>query len=144
MALSVGPAIGQVAPGSAVPLGLNIDLNEQAYVDVMFPFARIAAVDGPLSQDEAGWPLGNFELVIDNRYTFAWVPDATNIDPLRYSTDISGTYQLSFTGQAVLRADSGATVTNQAYDASSNTTTAEINVQNPPGLHRDEYGYAHK
>ena len=133
MALSVGPAIGQVAPGRAVPLGLNIDLNEQAYVDVMFPFARIAAVDGPLSQDEAGWPLGNFELVIDNRYTFAWVPDATNIDPLRYSTDISGTYQLSFTGQAVLRADSGATVANQAYDASSNTTTAEINVQNPPG-----------
>ncbi|HME92575.1 MAG TPA: hypothetical protein VKE49_14195, partial [Myxococcaceae bacterium] len=133
LALCAGAASAQVAPGSPLPIGLNIDLNEQAYVDVMFPFARIGAVDGPLGQDEAGWPNGNFQFVLDNRYTFAWVPGATNIDPLRYSTDISGRYQLSFTGQALLRPDSGATVANQTYDVTSNTTTADINVQNPPG-----------
>jgi hypothetical protein len=133
LALCAGGANAQVAPGSPLPIGLNIDLNEQAYVDVMFPFARIGAVDGPLGQDDAGWPTGNFQFVIDNRYTFAWVPEATNIDPLRYSTDISGRYQLSFTGQTLLRPDSGATVANQIYDATSNTTTADIDVQNPAG-----------
>src|SRR5712692_936420 len=130
LALSDGVASGQV---STVPLGLNIDINEQAYVDVTSPFGRIESVDGPLNQDEAGWPLCNFKLIIDNRYTFAWVPGATNVDPLHYSTDISGRYLMSFTGQAVLRPDSGVTVSNQAYDSASNTTTAEINVQNPPG-----------
>src|SRR5262249_2831917 len=126
-------ALAQVLPGSQPPLGLNLDLNEQSYVDVMFPFARIQPLGGPPSQDDAGWPIVDFQFILDNRYTFAWVPDATNFDPLRYSTDISGTYRLSFSGQATLRADSGATVANQIYDADTNTTTANVNIANPAG-----------
>jgi len=126
-------AMAQVLPGSQPPLGLNLDLNEQSYIDVMSPFARIQALGGPLSQDEQGWPIGDFQFILDNRYTFAWVADATNIDPLRYSTDVSGTYRLSFSGEATLRADVGATVANQIYDAAANVTTADITIANPAG-----------
>src|SRR5262249_3549072 len=80
-----------------------------------------------------GWPASDFQFIVDNRYTFAWVPGAPNVDPLRYSTDISGSYRLSFTGQATLRADSGAGVANQAYDPDTNTTTADITFGNPSG-----------
>src|SRR5262245_26719080 len=126
-------ALAQVLPGGQPPLGLNLDFNEQSYIDVMSPFARIQPLGGPPSQDEAGWPIVDFQFILDNRYTFAWVPDATNFDPLRYSTDISGTYRLSFSGQATLRADSGATVTNQLYDADTKSTTADVNIGNPAG-----------
>jgi hypothetical protein len=131
--LSGAAAFAQVPPGSQLPLGLNIDLNEQSYVDVMFPFARIAALSGSLRQDDAGWPMVDFQFIIDNRYTFAWVSDATNIDPIRYSTDISGTYRLSFTGQATLVATSGGSISNQAYNPDTNTTTADVTVGNHSG-----------
>lgn len=126
-------ASAQVTPGGRVPLGLNLDINEQGYIDLLAPFARIDTAGPPLGWDGDGWPTTDFKFIVDNRYTFAWVPGAPNVDPLHYSTDISGTYRLVFTGLARLSPDSGVTVANQVYDPDSNTTTADLIFGNPPG-----------
>ncbi|HEX5324716.1 MAG TPA: hypothetical protein VFW40_13085 [Capsulimonadaceae bacterium] len=129
-------AFGQVPPGKRLPLGLNVDFNEQSLIDLIQPTSRI---DGATGQDALGWPTSDFRFILDNRYVFAWVPGAVNIDPKKYSTDLSGVYKLSFQGQAVVSAASddplhgGVTVSNQLYDPKTNTTTADVNVGNPPG-----------
>jgi len=82
--------------------------------------------------DAAGWPTEDFRVVFfDHRPFNAWnnAPD----DPQRYVVDQSGTYTLSFKGQANLTSWSDAPVQfqNKVYDAASNTTTADIVF--PPG-----------
>ncbi|GCE14764.1 hypothetical protein KTT_46230 [Tengunoibacter tsumagoiensis] len=121
-------------------LGLNVDANEQALVDLGGNNARIDAIGGvTLTEDTNGWPSSDFNFIIDNRYTYGWVSDAVNIDPLKKSTDISGTYKLVFNGKATLTdacddpAHCGTTIANQTYDAASNTTTADITLGNPSG-----------
>ena len=128
------------AHAASAQLGLNLDANEQALVDLIGSNARIDAVNGgTLTEDTNGWPSSDFSYVLDNRYTFAWVSDAVNIDPLKKSTDLSGTYKLVFNGKATLAdgcddpAHCGTTIANQQYDASSNTTTADITFGNPSG-----------
>jgi hypothetical protein len=136
MLLLATASCAQVAPGSRVPLGLNIDINEQSLIDLIQPTARI---DGATGQDANGWPASDFKFILDNRYVFAWVPGATNIDPKKYSTDLSGTYKLSFKGQAAVTAETddpqhgGVTTANQVYHSATNTTTADVQVGNPPG-----------
>ncbi|MFT3933169.1 MAG: T9SS type A sorting domain-containing protein [Chitinophagaceae bacterium] len=54
----------------------------------------------------------------------------SNVDPI-HEAFMYGTYKLSFKGQATVTsddgiADNGVTVTNQQYDASTNTTTADV------------------
>ena len=132
VASCAGTVVAQAGQSGPPPLGLNVDLNEQSYVDLM-SFARIDRLDVPLDQDEDGWPATDFQFVVDNRFTFAWIDGAPNVDPLRYSTDISGTHRLSFSGQALLVAESGALVTNQVYDVASNTTTADVEILNEEG-----------
>ena len=123
-----GAVLAQGAAGSSPPLGVNLTLNEQTYVDLMTS-ARIDRLGVPLGQDGNGWPTTDFQYVLDNRYTFAWIVDPPNVDPLRYSTDISGTYRLSFSGQATL-VPFGASVANQSYDPATNTTAADLIVGN--------------
>ncbi|GCE12262.1 hypothetical protein [Tengunoibacter tsumagoiensis] len=125
------------------PLGLNIDFNEQSLVDMIQNEPRFQQVDNTttaLTQDTNGWPTSDFEEIIDNRYNYAWVSGAVNIDPQKASTDISGTYKLSFTGQAVLTSadagdpsHAGTTVSNQQYNSATNTTTADVTLSNPSG-----------
>lgn len=129
--LYAGAALAQRAQGSPPPLGVNLTLNEQTYVDLMTS-ARIDRLGVPLGEDDNGWPTTDFQYVLDNRYTFAWIVDPPNVDPLQYSTDISGTYRLSFTGQAML-VPFGSSVANQNYNPATNTTTADLVIGNPPG-----------
>ena len=145
LSLGVGGVFfsGAMHPGTAHaasnPLGLNLDANEQALVD-MGPTARLDAVSGgTLTEDTNGWPTSDFNFIIDNRYTYAWVSGAVNIDPLKKSTDISGTYKLSFNGKATLSdvcddaAHCSTTIANQTYNSSTNTTTADVTLGNPSG-----------
>lgn len=82
--------------------------------------------------DALGWPTEDFRVVFfDHRPFNAWnnAPD----DPQRYVVDVSGTYTLSFQGQATLTSWSDAPIMfqNQVYNAASNTTT--VNIVFPPG-----------
>ncbi len=78
-------------------VGLNINLNEQSLVDLM-PHCQLAEVQ---RADSLGWPASDFSLILDNRHTFAWEERNPNQDPLRFTPDLSGSYTLSFTGQAL-------------------------------------------
>jgi hypothetical protein len=116
---------------SAAKHGLNVDFNEQAFSNMTQVTSSLSSVGPTLTSDADGWPQQNFEYYIDNRYAFAWVPGAVNIDPLKFSTDLSGTYTLMFTGQAQLASSfGGSTVTfaNQTYNSSTNTTTVQVTV----------------
>jgi len=86
----------------------------------------------PAVRDIQGWPLEDFRVVFfDHRPFNAWnnSPD----DPQHYVVDMSGTYSLSFKGQATLTSWSDAPIQfqNKTYNASSNTTTVDIVF--PPG-----------
>ncbi len=93
--------------------------------------STLSSVGPTLTSDANGWPQQDFEYYIDNRYVFAWVPGAVNIDPLKFSTDLSGTYTLTFTGQAQLVssfAGPAVTFANQTYNSSTNTTSVQVTV----------------
>lgn len=77
--------------------------------------------------DAAGWPLEDFRVVFfDHRPTNAWnnAPD----DPQKYVVDQSGTYTMSFNGQANLTSWSDAPIQflNKTYDPVTNTTNVDI------------------
>jgi hypothetical protein len=133
-------AVGNT-PGN-MPVGLNVDINEQSLTDLIANDPRIQAANGgTLTEDSNGWPSSDFEWVLDNRYFGAWFGSSyTSVDPAKFSTDLSGTYTLVFTGQATLSIDnagdpahSSMTINSQSYDPGSNTTTASVTFGNPPG-----------
>lgn len=77
--------------------------------------------------DANGWPTEDFRvLFFDHRPFNAWndAPDDTS----RYVVDVSGTYTLSFKGQANLTSwcDGPVQFLNKKYVASTNTTTLDI------------------
>lgn len=82
--------------------------------------------------DAMGWPTEDFRVVFfDHRPFNAWnnAPD----DPEKYVVDPSGTYSLSFKGQATLTSwcDAPILFQNQQYNPVNNTTTVDILF--PPG-----------
>lgn len=113
---------GAASVGLKPPVGLNIDITEQALVNLA-AYMRIADAAG---QDSKGWPTSDFSLILDNRPIFAWDPKIRNIDPLQYTPDVSGAYRLTFSGQAVV---SGAT--KSSYDRSTNTTVVDYEIPRP-------------
>ena len=131
-------ATAQVVTGRALPLGVNLDLNEQSLVDLM-QSAGAVTLDGSneaVTFDTTGWPTSDFAVLEDNRYIFEWFPTATNTDPKKYSTNIGGTWKLIFNGIANVTGlydTADISVSNQVYNASTNTTTADVKVGNPPG-----------
>lgn len=92
----------------------------------------VALSGQPAQTDALGWPIEDFRVVFfDHRPYNAWNnnPD----DPSKYVVDQSGTYTLTFKGQATLTSWSDAPIQfqNQQYDGPSNTTTVDIYF--PPG-----------
>ncbi len=82
-----------------------------------------------LTEDANGWPTCDVQYVLfDVRKNMPW----NGPDPTGVNSDISGTYKLSFTGQATLGVGSedpnAVQVQNQQYDQGSNTTTADLVV----------------
>jgi hypothetical protein len=118
------------APTSTTaPLGLNVDFNEQSLIDLIQPTTGLSAVSGNLTGDAQGWPKQDFIFTLDNRYTFAWLGGGQiNIDPLQFSTDLSGAYTLSFTGQATIVPQDGITSSAPVYNSATNTTTANVTL----------------
>lgn len=90
--------------------------------------------------DAEGWPTTDARTVFfDVRPFGAWWGYNQAGCPLcadgTFIPDMSGTYKLSFNGQAELRAAEGSVnVVGQRYDAATNRTTADIVVQRGEGL----------
>ena len=110
------------------------------FVDVaktLRPFEKLDG-SGRAATDAQGWPTEDARTVFfDHRPHGAWWNSINQCplcqeDPDSYQIDVSGTYKLSFTGQAAeLRSgeDPGSfTVANKLYDPQTNTTMADIIV----------------
>lgn len=95
-------------------IGLNDSSTDFLFADA-FKTWRLQAAPGQgvPGLDENGWPQGDFQALL-------W--DGTFLQ--QHTT---GNYALRFTGKATLAA-SGGTLSNQSYDANSNTTTATFTV----------------
>ena len=103
---------------STVPLGINISVPE--FVDAI----KDTNGWGGAPVDDRGWPTTDASIVVfDDRVNMPW----NGPDPNAAIPQVSGDYHLSFTGQAKVGAY-GADVQNQAYDPTTNTTTADVVV----------------
>src|SRR5512135_2417294 len=111
---------------AAGPLGLS--LSTMDFVDVM----KTVRDWSPLGQssvprDANGWPTSDASIcVFDVRVNQPWNgPDPNAVPP-----DISGTYHLSFHGEAAVAGPGWdyplITVQDQTYDPTTNTTTADV------------------
>jgi hypothetical protein len=89
----------------------------------------------PAPIDEHGWPTTDAQTVLfDVRPFGAWKPPVD--DPEAFQPDWSGTYKMSFQGQAVLgfNEELRSQVLNQKYDPATNLTTADLVVPKGVGL----------
>jgi hypothetical protein len=121
------PAVTQTAAAKA-PVGANIDAVtdwalSNMFVDVMKQARQFTSVARytpgnyvPATTDANGWATEDFETIV-----LSGALGAAKVD--------NGTYHLSFTGKADLSTPaSPATITNVAYNAATNTTTADVTV----------------
>ena len=129
------------APPTASKIGIELDgvgdgSRSMPFIDVaktLRPFSK-ANSNEPATLDQNGWPTCDAQTVFfDIRPFPAWAPPID--DPQNFQPDWSGTYKLSFTGQATLGFTEGQNkVENQKYDAKANTTTADVVVPKGSGL----------
>lgn len=127
--LSAQPFPGKMGVGLDGIGGIAMEFPNVTYTTGAW--ASIAN-SGNATTDAQGWPTEDFRAVFfDFRPFNAWnnAPD----DPQKYVVDVSGTYTLSFKGQANLSSWSDAPISfqNKVYTVSTNTTTVDIVF--PPG-----------
>ncbi|MFN3729058.1 MAG: hypothetical protein ACK4XJ_05035 [Fimbriimonadaceae bacterium] len=132
-----------IAPQTFAPkIGIELDgLGDgnrgRPFIDLaktMRPWQAVVG-DRLVTVDELGWPTQDAATVFfDIRPTMAWAPPID--DPDGFQPDWSGTYHLSFTGQADLRLGegNGPRFEDVAFDRASNRTTAKIVVPKGTGL----------
>ena len=107
-----GASVGTSISPSAVYTGINIDnvanwTSDLLFVDLM----KTSELNGSPKQDPTtGWPQEDSSFFVAEIALSAWE---------------SGVYKLSFQGQATVSASSFS-VSNQKYDATTNTTTADL------------------
>jgi uncharacterized protein (TIGR03437 family) len=111
--------------------------RSRAFVDLGRVFRPWTLPDGATAApvDANGWPTADAQTVFfDVRPIPAWAPPID--DPARFQPDWSGTYHLSFSGQATLSGydTSGVSVENQVYDPAANITTADVIVKLGAGV----------
>ncbi len=117
-----------------VPLEkLGIQADGAPFIDMARqerPWGK-ASGTGDAIADANGWPMEDATKVFfDGRATFAWNGDAAIEDPDKYNMDMSGTWKLSYDGQADISIveGSGITFTNKKYDAASNRTSVDVTL----------------
>ena len=110
-----------------VPLGAGLDsLRDWNLGNVFVDIAKQARTfqqpnikNPPVAVDAVGWPLADFSTILQSGF------DKTG-------HVYAGTYKLSFNGQAKLAGwNSPLKITNQAYNAATNTTTADLTLTPP-------------
>ena len=81
-----------------------------------------------LTGERDGGPASDARAVFfDLRPFAAWANPPEIDDP--HQLDVSSSYKLSFNGAASITVEAGGYVTDQAYDTTSNLTTAELIVE---------------
>jgi hypothetical protein len=132
-ALAAGPTLwSQTYPNQ---IGTEASDRPTGFIDALKNQGRLTvnASGSAVATDASGNPLSDgIVVVFDDRPTPAWAPPID--DPAQYQPNMSGTYTMSFTGQAVLSNVTGnptLVFSNQSYNAGTNTTT--VNVQMPGG-----------
>jgi fibronectin type 3 domain-containing protein len=116
-------------------IGVEVADRPTGFVDAFKDQGRLFSDSSgnAVPADSSGWPMTDgIAVVFDNRAIPAWAPPID--DPEQYQPECSGTYSVSFQGQATLSNVAGApelTFANQAYSAATNTTT--VNVTLPAG-----------
>jgi hypothetical protein len=118
---------------AAGPLGLNFDFNVYStFVNWLQEPGNYMPVPGqsnPIVLNASGDPSSDAVLLFDLRVNQSWNgPDPNAVPP-----DLSGTYHLSFNGQAQIQPEypgfsTPFTIQNQTYNAATNTTTADLVV----------------
>ncbi len=111
----------------AGPFGVNGDWDFVNLTNQITGWSPPAGGSVAPPLDVNGWPMGDVSAVMfDQRRNMPWRgPDSAAVDE-----NLSGTYLLSLTGQAVIsgttETGTGVTVQHQQYNAATNTTTAQI------------------
>jgi hypothetical protein len=128
---------------AAGPLGLNVDFNNYStFVNWLQVGGRYTPVPGQsnaITLNASGDPTSDAVLLFDDRVNQPFNgPDPNAVPP-----DLSGTYHLSFNGQAQILPEypgfsTPFTVQNQTYVAATNTTTADLVV--PAGNTAEFFG----
>jgi len=136
-------ALAQNAPATyAGKIGVDLDsLNDgnraKPFIDLGKTLRGWTIIGGRdlAPVDEHGWPTADAATVLfDIRPFGTWAPPVD--DPDNFRPDWSGTYKISFQGQATLGfvEETQYEVLNQKYDPASNTTTADLVVPKGAGL----------
>lgn len=114
------------AEAASRPLGVNLT-SRGAFVDIIKQAHRYKGVS---KFDEHGWPMGDFQLIIDRRPVAEWSGHID--DPERHRVDYSGVYEGSFVGQATVRATGGGcSIVSQRYAFAENKTYFTLEVPAP-------------
>jgi fibronectin type 3 domain-containing protein len=102
------------------PLGVNGDWD---YADLVKQINWY----GSVPVDGNGWPTADlpFVTLFDVRKNMPW----NGPDPDGVPDNIAGAYKVSFNGQANFLVSGGGFVQNQAYNASTNTTTLDLVIE---------------
>ena len=131
---TVTVATNQVTAGNY--LGINLsevndwDDHQLTFVDVMKQSRGFASINNPwdpttnpVPLDSNGWPTSDFGV-----YFITTTYDPLNRPLTTTYPSLFGTYTLSFTGQATISSLGSNQIVNQAYNATTNTTTAQVVV----------------
>jgi len=142
LAVPVALALGSPWTRYAEKIGVDLDPpNEgsrtRAWVDLGRGFRPFEKIGGgsPAPTDTRGYPVTDARTVFfDIRPFPAWNPPID--DPQAFQPDFSGTYHLSFRGQATITPNENKqiVVTHQVFSAATDTTTADIIVPKGAGL----------
>ena len=136
------PAAHSLAPANSGKIGIELEpptdgSRTRAFVDLAKSFRPFQTLDGKheAPTDAAGWLTTDGQAVFfDIRPVPAWNPPID--DPAAFQPDWSGTYHLSFTGQAVVTAIDAplVTVQHQRYYPAANQTQADLVLPKGIGL----------
>ena len=114
-------------------LGLNVDItNFTSFVNLLQDqpsWVDAPGLSNPLVYNSSGDPESDASVYMDLRVNQAW----NGPDPNAVAPNLSGTYNLSFNGEATVQPEypgwsTAFTVQNQSYNPSTDTTTAQLVV----------------
>jgi hypothetical protein len=140
---SVGEKLESRRLLAAGTLGMNVEISPYtSFVNLLQVPGSWSANPGssnPITLNSSNDPTSDSTLLFDLRVNQSF----NGPDPNAVAPDLSGTYSLSFNGQATIESEypgfsTAFTVQNQVYNASTNTTTASLVV--PPSNTSDFFG----